>query len=227
MIQYIIDEHGLDNAMRYWLLLELLCEEFKKNTTVFEFHSKQLKDALHIKFDKKLATFAQLLTESSATFDQKSLNFYQTSKNFWKIETSIILDLMDYEFKRPRRARQQPAPKKKEREIEREIKKINKKSEVIPIDELQKILPELEVHAFDVAQLLSVKNIQSLSEKYTTDCVMKNIHALADYVSQHGKKYKNYDAALRSFLKRDDAAQRILESKKAEELIFGGDYVKS
>ena len=106
--------------MRYWLLLELLCGEFKKNTTVFTLSSKQLKDALFIKFDKKLQTFAQLLTNFSQTFDQESVNFRQTSENFWQIETRILLDLMGKDFKRTRQCSGNATPKKKEKEEEEE-----------------------------------------------------------------------------------------------------------
>ncbi len=138
MIQALIAEKGLDYAMRYWLLIELLCSEFKKDTTVFHFSSKQLKDALFIKFDKKLATFAQLLTNFSATFDQKSLNFCQTSENFWKIETSILLDLMGKDFKRTRHDRGSDTPKKKEeRRKKKEIRRKNTNTSHLKNDALE------------------------------------------------------------------------------------------
>jgi hypothetical protein len=122
LIQALIAQpKGLENAMRYWLLLELLCGEFKNDTTVFEVSTRQLKDALHIKFDKKLTTFCQLLTNFSLTFDQESVNFVQTSDNFWKIETRIILDLMGKEFKRTRADRGHDASKKKKKEEEKEL----------------------------------------------------------------------------------------------------------
>ena len=158
MVQSLISDSGLDNAMRYWLLLELLCAEFKKNTTEFTFHKKQLKEALHIKFDKKLATFAQLLTNFSATFDQKSLNFYQTSENFWKIETSIILDLMGKDFKRTRQCSVSDTPKKKEER--RKKKKENKNKNILSSE-----ASTLCIDVIDYLNLVAGKSFRSGSSE--------------------------------------------------------------
>jgi hypothetical protein len=163
MIQAIISESGLADAMRYWLLLELLCSEFKKDTTEFIFSTRQLQDALHIKFTKKLTTFAQLLTNFSTTFDQKSLNFCQLSDNFWKIETRIILDLMGKDFKRTRLKSGNATPKNKEERI--------KKKEYICVsdfsDDLKKIYagyPRKEGTKVGMARLKKqIKNLDDLN----------------------------------------------------------------
>ena len=193
MIQAIISESGLDDAMRYWLLMELLCGEFKKNTTIFYFSTRQLQDALHIKFTKKLATFAQLLTNFSATFDQLSLNFCQLDKNFWKIETRIILDLMGKDFKRTRQSSGSDTPKKKEirnkkeelriKEKEKEKEKIRKPENLLPrqifdawnltLDDLKSPLPR--------AKSLTPKRTTAIKSCLSEFSEMKNIEAWNNY----------------------------------------------
>lgn len=122
------EKNGLELYARWFLLLEFLCGEFKKDTIIFHASSEQLMAALRIgqraKVGKVLETFRKL----SVKFDESLLKVSETSGNFWKIETPIILELMGKEFKRTRHCRGTAAPKKKE------IR--NKKKEYI-IDEIK------------------------------------------------------------------------------------------
>jgi hypothetical protein len=123
-LQTLLDQrNGAELYGRYFLLLELLCSEFKNDTTEFTLSNKQLRDALLIKSDAKLERFFNLLSALNESFGKSLFNFHKNTNLFWKIETSIILDLMDYEFKRPRRTRGVPTAKK-------ENKKKNKKQEI-------------------------------------------------------------------------------------------------
>lgn len=120
MIQEIIASKGLDFAMRYWLLLEYLCEEFKEDSTEFNISTSVFSSRIHIKHIKKLESFAQVLTEISAKFDGNSIEIQKISNNFWKIKTDILLKLMSRDYKKARTNRAPTAPKK-------ENKKKNKK----------------------------------------------------------------------------------------------------
>lgn len=118
----IIDDLGLEGYARYWLLLELLTEKFDGESTTFKIHFSEISAKVRIKFRKKLATFLQKLSKSSVTFTGVEGNFY-------KIEAPILLDLMDRDFKKTRKKREEPAPKNKDKRI----KKKNKNSPVAKI----------------------------------------------------------------------------------------------
>lgn len=115
MITEMIATQGLDFAMRYWLLLEVLCEEFKDDTTLFRLSTSIIKSRIHIKHNKKLESFTEVLGEISANFDGNSLEIQKLSDNFWEIKTSIILELMGRDFKKARQDRGQPALRKRKK----------------------------------------------------------------------------------------------------------------
>ena len=122
LIQSIINgPKGLENGMRYWLLLELLCREFKKDTTVFILSEELLKSHLRISHGAKLKKFVQVLVENSQKFDQNLFKISQNLDNFWKIETPIILELMGKDFKRTRQRSGNATAKKKEERIKNNI----------------------------------------------------------------------------------------------------------
>lgn len=106
--------------MRYWLLLEYLCEEFKEDSTEFNISTSVFSSRIYIKHIKKLESFAQILTEISEKFDGNSIEIQKVSNNFWKIKTDILLKLMSRDYKKARNNRATTAPKK-------ENKKKNKK----------------------------------------------------------------------------------------------------
>jgi len=135
LIQSIINgPKGLENGMRYWLLLELLCKEFKKDTTVFILSEELLKRHLRISHGAKLKKFVQVLVENSQKFDQNLFKISQNLDNFWKIETPIILELMGKDFKRTRQQSGIAAPKKKEERIKKKEKNIKKDLSEISFD---------------------------------------------------------------------------------------------
>lgn len=139
-IQAIISESGLEDAMRYWLLLELLCEEFDKDSVEFLVSDVRLKTALYIKHDKKLVNFIRILTEFSVNFDRNLVEFQKISKNFWKIKTPIILELMGKDFKRQRQSGVTATPKKKEERKKKKemIKEKNGPQSQLPVSEKPK-----------------------------------------------------------------------------------------
>lgn len=101
---------------------------FKKNTTEFYASSGQLKTALMIGQDKKLAKVLETFLELSAKFDESLLEVSETSEKVFKIKTPIILELMGKDFKRTRQRSGSDTPKKEELEEEVEIyKKIESK----------------------------------------------------------------------------------------------------
>lgn len=216
LIQSIIQDSGLEDAMRYWLLLELLCGEFKKNTTVFRFSNAQLKTALHIKFDRKLVKFLQLLTESQATFDQLSLNFSQESKNFWKIETSIILDLMGKDFKRTRQTSVTDTSKKKEEE--ERIKNKNKQTKKCNFDfeEIYSLYPKKQGKTKGL--VTCVKTITSEKDFLLLEQCVKNYAEQCKFEDTEKKYIKQFSTFMNCW--QDYETLDFLEDRKKAEAIF-------
>jgi hypothetical protein len=114
-IQALLKEKdGLEMYARWFLLLEFLCGEFKKDTVMFIASSEQLKAALRVGQDKKLGKILESFRELSAKFDESLLKVSETSEKFYKFETPIILELMGKSFKRTRPCRGSDTPKKEE-----------------------------------------------------------------------------------------------------------------
>lgn len=111
----LMDKNGHKLHSIYWLLLEFLCGEFKKDTTVFTASARQLKEALHIGQNAKIREVLGKFAETSGKFDESLLKVSETSGNFWKIETPIILELMGKSFKRKRHSGGSDTPKKEEK----------------------------------------------------------------------------------------------------------------
>ena len=62
-LNHLIDELGLEGYGRYWLLLELLAQDFDGINDEFEIHFRKISSKLQIKFSKKLETFLQKLQD--------------------------------------------------------------------------------------------------------------------------------------------------------------------
>lgn len=219
-----MEKNGHELYACWFLLLELLCKEFKKDAESYIVSIDQLAKIFHVKYSKKAERLLQDLCKFSSTFEQDLLNVENISEKFYKIQTPIISELMGKDFKRTRsRSGKTTAKNKKKEERIKNIKNI-KKVFITP-DRLTELIPPIEDYAQHVALRLTEKNIQSLSEKYSPNCVSRNIHAIADYIAQSGKKYKDFDAALRSFLKRDKNA--IGYSSAVKEFLMEDSTTKS
>lgn len=109
----------------YWLLINGLTKEFKKDTTVFEFTEDRLCSILRVKYFKKVETFLQVLVEIAERLERDFINISEisttTQRKIIKIETPIILELIGKEFKRTRQCRGQDAAKNKKKNKEKEI----------------------------------------------------------------------------------------------------------
>lgn len=139
LIQAIINgKNGLENGMRYWLLLEFLCREFKKDTTEFVISKRRLMDHLRFRQGAKLIEFLELLTSYSEVFDELLFSYSEVtsefSQNFLKIKTPIILELMGKDFKRTRQGRGSDTSKNKEIRIKKKEKNIKKDLSEISFD---------------------------------------------------------------------------------------------
>lgn len=115
------EKNGHSLYAKWFLLLEFLCLEFKKDTIEFTASSRQLMAALyigqHAKLSKDLETFQKL----SAKFDESLLEVSETSEKVFKIKTPIVLELMGKDFKRTRQCRGSATAKKKEERIKNNI----------------------------------------------------------------------------------------------------------
>lgn len=123
------EKNGHELYAFYWLFLEFLCGEFRKDTVVFHASIEQLKAALRVGQNKKVRKVLAKFSESSGKFPESLLEVSETSENFFEIKTSIILDLMGKDFKRTRQCRGSDTPKK---ENKKEKEKKEKKDPVKP-----------------------------------------------------------------------------------------------
>jgi len=124
------EKNGLALYAQWFLLLEFLCMDFKKDSTEFHASSAQLKAVLQVGQDKKLLKVLETFSELSAKFDRSLLEVSETSDKVFKIKTPIILELMGKDFKRTR-ARGVTATAKKENKNKKEKKE--KKESLSPV----------------------------------------------------------------------------------------------
>jgi ribosomal protein S15P/S13E len=113
----LMERNGHELYACWFLLLELLCKEFKKDTQSYTLSIDQIAQVFHVKYSKKAARLLQDLVEFSARFEQDLLNVEQISEKFYKIQTPIILELMGKDFKRTRQRGGNATAKKKEERI--------------------------------------------------------------------------------------------------------------
>lgn len=120
----LMEKDGHELHSKYWLLMELLCSEFKKDTTRFILSRDQLHTALRCTQRKKPEHFLDKLVASSRELEPSLLRvereFSTSHAEFFIIETPIILELMGKDFKRSRKSRGSAAPKNKEERIKKE-----------------------------------------------------------------------------------------------------------
>ncbi|NQY01105.1 MAG: DUF4373 domain-containing protein [Flavobacteriaceae bacterium] len=116
-LNHLIDELGLEGYGRYWLLLELLAQDFDGINDEFEIHFRKISSKLQIKFSKKLETFLQKLQDFS-------LIEYRVKEKVYFLKSPILLELQGRDFKKARTLRAVTAPK-----IKNKIKEIDKDKE--------------------------------------------------------------------------------------------------
>ena len=120
----LIDELGVEGYGRYWLLLEMLAEEYDGKSEEFEVHFRKISAKVQIKFSKKLETFLQKLS------DFHLIDFRISGKVYF-LSAPILSDLKQKDFKRSRPSRDHAATtppldidKDKEEDIDKDNKKI-------------------------------------------------------------------------------------------------------
>ena len=118
----LIDELGVESYGRYWLLLELLASEMYEGHEEVEIHFRKISTKVHIKFNKKLETFMQKLSDFS-------LIQFEIVGKVYKISSPILGELQDKDSKYNRK-RIAPCeagtPPKKKTKKKTENKKKNK-----------------------------------------------------------------------------------------------------
>lgn len=204
MISEMIASQGLDFAMRYWLLLELLCEEFKDDTVLFKVSTSTIKSRIHIKHDKKLESFTRVLSEISANFDGNSLEIQKLSNNFWEIKTSIILELMGRDFKKARPDREQPA-------LRRRKKKENKKKNKNKIKAAANYFSILDLDAElnDWLGSVTERTATKILDEYNSDFLKEEIDAAYTWEVSQTPRKKNIGSFLSGWLKRSKNPDKL------------------
>lgn len=183
----LLEKNGHELHSMYWLFMELLCGEFKKDTTVFTLSIEQIKSALHVVYDKKALRFLEVLSEFSSRFDEDLFNLQPISKKFYKIETPIILELMGKDFKRTRQRSGSATAKKKEERIKK--KEERNKNNIIAS------APSAECVAIvDYLNMVSGKNFKPES-KATLSAINARLaegHSVEDFKTVIRKKSKQW-----------------------------------
>lgn len=168
-------KRGAEYFTQYWLLLELLCSEFDKDTTVFKISEARLMSALRIKYARKLHSFIEVLVKFCESFDKDLVKFTvnsdQTLGKFYVIETPIMLELIGKEFKRTRQRRGRNAAKKKEERIKnKETTTTTTKSDYnAALKEIVELYNKIaEMHNLEKVDL-SNRNMTRFNEKLMID----------------------------------------------------------
>jgi len=141
-IQVLFDEMGHMGVSCYYILMEICSEKLEKNSDkcleeadlLFSFHQRILRQNLKI----SLANLRKLLNICQ-TFGQIS---YEEDGNIFKIKTPILLDLLEYDQKRPRKQRasaaiktrlEEETEKEQEKDTDTETDKEFAKSPILPL----------------------------------------------------------------------------------------------
>jgi len=142
------EKNGLELYAQYFLLLEFLCRDFKKDTKTFIVSNDQLKTALRVRQDKKLEKVLEVFNNFSETFDRNLLEISEVSgktsglsKKFWEIKTPIILELIGKDFKRTRADRGNATAKKENKNKNKNTIVVSEKTTVKSTDP-DRVTPE-------------------------------------------------------------------------------------
>lgn len=210
-LQSLVDDMGIAALGYYYSLLELYGHHFSNNGNDLQvtIHRRVVANT----WRKRVDSCDKVLTKLQLS----DLLVYTKCKNSYSIEIPNFLkyygSYIKKETQNSSNKRKENKIKEKKRNIE---KKIAKATDVLSLDTVHKLLPEIEEYALPYAQKMTEKNITTLSEKYTPSCVTSVIHDIANYVEQTGRKYKSYDAVLRKWMSKSDIAQQVVINKKLE-----------
>ena len=185
LLQALLSErNGAELYGTYFLFLELLCGEFKKDTTEFILSAEQIKAALRMNYANKLHGFLTKLAAFSHQFDSNLFTISQIDKNFYKIETPIILELMGKGFKRRRQCGVSDAPKKEEKRKKKEEEE-RRKARPSPglFDVVSRLFTEICVNKGQIKH----------SDFFASSKTMENLRILSGFPQfQTEKKWREY-----------------------------------
>ena len=102
-LNVLIDGFGVEGYGRYWLLMELLAEEFDGSDEAIEVHFRKISAKVQIKFAKKLETFMQKLCDFH-------LIEWEVEGKIYKIKSLILAELQDKDSKYNRKRIAKPSP---------------------------------------------------------------------------------------------------------------------
>lgn len=207
----LVTTHGKQAYFHYFRLLELCGKQSEQEVPKkFVFHRRTLCAEL-------MVTNSRLGHHLLAMQSSLLLEYVLTDR---KVEI-LIPNFPKYLGKYQTKKSPNVPNKRKEKEIKENKRKEKPKKVFVTNEKLRELLPPIESYATSVALQLTEKNIRGLSAKYSKHCVARNIHAIADYVAQSGKKYRDFDATLRGFLKRDGEAVEQVNLNRANDALFG------
>lgn len=181
-LNHLIDDLGIEGYGRYWLLLEMLAEEFDGSSTTFHIHSHKISSKVRIKFSKKLATFMQKLSNFHL------IEFKLVGK-VYEIESPILLELQSRDFKTARNKRGDTVPKNKiknkikdkdleqDKELEKDKELKTAKAVSVPAESLGDFKWFVDVWNQKVYDLPSIKILSK-----------KRAQLLKALIKQHGKE---------------------------------------
>lgn len=180
----LAQKNGHELHSMYWLLMELLCGEFKKDDSTFYIGSDRLMSALGIKYERKLKRFIQVLGEIATSFDQDCIKFTsistQTSKEFWKIDAPILLELMGKDFKRTRSRSGSDTAKKKEERIKNKNKKTPAPA-VAPSSLVTDVVNYLNEKTGKTFKSNSKATIQKINARSKDDYLFEDFKSVIDF----------------------------------------------
>lgn len=190
----LIDILGLEGYARYWLLVELLYENFDGTQDEFKIPTSRVLTKLKMKSKRGLTKFKTGLNHFHSGFEIEITDFYVVFK------TSICAELLHPEFKRSRQ--RQDTDKANNKEIRKKINIKNSKDrsaqkpvQTGPIDQL--------IFQDDISKLL--KDISQTTQKrwldlYDIDWVKRELVKALDYLEHNPKKKKRTARGLSQFL---------------------------
>lgn len=207
----LLRAEGVEAYGHYMLLLGVLCEKFTGKDEKLSVHLDDLLEGLEIKQKTKLDNFLKKLNKVSAKTLEKvgrvSVNFLESSENFYFFEAPILFDLKDRDFKAATKKRGQSAPKNKEIEIEKEVEIKEQKAPPL-IDPIiipdNKLKPERLVELFN-SKLAGVGNIKASPNFFLPSGLIEDFQKITGFPEfqklETWEKYFNLVASSEYFTK--------------------------
>lgn len=145
-INSMIDDLGIKGYGYYWLLVEVLAENFDGTNDVITLHYVELSSRIRIKSRSKLIQFLQKM-------ESHSLLSYKNSGEFFEIKFPILKELQDRDSKYNKPKRVSSATKATlEEEVEEDKKKNKSNTPLVPLSEGSNLLElpdqnKIEIHS--------------------------------------------------------------------------------